>query len=160
MAVWIAKEARPEHVRIVYWLNVNSLSFLPLQSVSSSSATSWDNVLWEMGYIDSRRFVTINLKDGDEGAFCPTDEMRTQCQQLKPKSDIWHEDDEKGNNKSIARGDTGILHVQWRCRSAFEYIDDRGSWCPRNRCEGPLVGYSKKTKAARSVDVYYDHWLS
>jgi hypothetical protein len=38
--------------------------------------------------------------------------MRTQRQQLKPKSDVWHEEDGKGNNNSIARGDIGILHVQ------------------------------------------------
>lgn len=112
MAAWIAKEARPEHIRVVSWLNEISLSFLPLQSVSSSSATSSDNVLWEMCYINSRRFVTINLKDGVEGAvFRPTDEMRTQRQQLKPKSDVWHED-EKGNNKSIDHSDNDYLHVQ------------------------------------------------
>ena len=113
MAVWIAQEASPEHIRVVSWLNEISPSFLPLQSVSFSSAISLDNVLWEIYYIDSRWIVTINLKDGVEGAvFRPTNEMRTQRQQLKPKSDVWHEEDEKGNNYFIARGDIGILHVQ------------------------------------------------
>jgi hypothetical protein len=42
-----------------------------------------------MYYLNSRRIVTINLKDGVEGAvFCPTDEMRTQRQQLKPNTYI------------------------------------------------------------------------